>query len=519
MLGDERNVIIKDHRKVRLRFALAYPSPYAVGMSNLAVRLLYEMINNRNDALCERFFFKDYGGLPKSMESGMLLKNFDVVGFSLQHEMDYLRMLDMLLRSGIPIRKSERAGPVVIAGGPSATSNPLPLAPFIDFFVIGEVEPILDQLLDALSSKGMNAEEALGSIPGIYHYDSTAEKLFVKDLNDAYHAVRQVISNSDEGFLSSFLLEVSRGCNRGCRFCMECFLYRPKRERSMKTISQIVEEGIFLTGVKKVTCISSAFFDHSGLTEILASLRDRGLKFSLPSIRILKVKNELIELLVSGGQKTLTLAPETPSERLRSVINKHLEDDQLCGMLSNARDAGIQSLKLYFMLGIPGETDSDITGLNSMLAKIISVGFKPNSIHISINPMIPKSNTPFQWAPLISRKEFDQRLKIFRRICSNLGIRRVETMDYRWGVIQAYLSTAGVEASELLGSMSLDLKRGGRGDLGAWRRVLKEYGREIEGLYVPKKLEELLPWESIKGTVPKSILRHEFEQAMVDSNE
>jgi radical SAM superfamily enzyme YgiQ (UPF0313 family) len=515
----ERNVVVKDHRRVRLRFALAYPSPYFVGMSNLAVRLLYELINNRDDALCERFFFTEYGGLPRSIESGMPLKNFDVVGFSLQHEMDYLRMLDMISRSGLPLnlKSAERTEPVIIAGGPSVTSNPLPLAPFVDFFVIGEVEPILDRLLDGLPGKRENIEEALGSIPGVYRYGSTAERISVKDLNTAYHSVRQVHSTSDGDFSSSFLLEVSRGCSRGCRFCMECFLYSPKRERSLETINRIVEEGIPLTGMNKVTCISSALFDHSDLTGILAYLRDRGLRFSLPSVRISDVKEDLMELLASGGQRTLTLAPETPSERLRSIINKRFEDDQLYGTLSKAREAGIRSVKLYFMLGIPGETDSDVAELKNMLSRIMSVGFRPNSIHISVNLMIPKSNTPFQWAPVIGRKDFDRRLTAFRRICSDLGIRRVEAMDYRWGVIQAYLSTAGVEASEVLNSLVLDLERGGRADLGAWRRILGEYGREIEDLYVSKKVDDPLPWESIKGAIPKSILRHEFERAMVDA--
>jgi len=263
-----------------------------------------------------------------------------------------------------------------------------------------------------------------------------------------------------------------------------------------------------------VTCISSSFFDHSQLFEILSNLRDRGLHFSLPSIRVSGFKEGLLELIAAGGQRTLTLAPETPSESLRAVINKQLDLDQMAGLLSNARNAGITSLKLYFMVGIPGESASDIMELKSMLSRVISAGFKPNSIHISVNAMIPKSNTPFQWAPLVSRSDFSERLSLFRKICSSLGIRRVEEMDYRWGVIQAFLSTSGSEASKTLELLVEDLRGGGSGDLGSWRRVLKSAGKSFENLYKPWDIESRLPWESIKGTPPKTILRNEFQRAV-----
>lgn len=513
----ERNVVVKNHQKVHLRFALAYPSPYEVGMSNLGFRLIYEMINNREDALCERFFFQDYGQQPRSMESGMPLGEFDVVGFSLQHEMDYLRALDMVSSSGIPLRSAERTRPLIVAGGPSASSNPLPLSPFIDFFVIGEVEPIMDPLLDALS-RG-DAKEALGSMPGLYRYGAEAERVFVKDLNSAYHAVRQVRSASEDLFSSSFLLEVSRGCGRGCRFCMECYIFQPRRERSLERIEAIIEEGKAHGPMERVTCISSAFFDHSQLMEILEMLRSRGLRFSLPSVRVSGVKGELFELLAAGGQRTLTIAPETPSERLRAVINKQLDEDLLLEALADARDAGISSLKMYFMVGVPGENNSDIEALRPLLTKIISTGFRPSSIHISLNPMIPKSNTPFQWAPLIGAMEFKERLGIFRKICLELGIRRVEQMDYRWGVIQAYLSTSGIEAAEKLELMVKDLRTGGRGDLGSWRRVLRSTGTSFGTLLQPRSLDETLPWEPIKGTVSKNILKKEYERAITYAKE
>ncbi|MGQ9759358.1 MAG: radical SAM protein [Candidatus Methanomethylicaceae archaeon] len=512
---EERNTIVKDHRRVRLKFALAYPNIYTVGMSNLGIRLLYELINQMENVVCERFFFSSYGVPPRSIESGLPLTSFDVIGFSLQHEMDYLRMLDMLSTSRIPLHSKNRSRPTVIAGGPSISSNPIPLAPFVDLFVIGEAEPILYHLLELLISGDVKTSSL--SILGLYRLGNPTQRIYVKDLNKAYHAVRQVCPTSVDGMSASFLLEVSRGCNRGCRFCLECFLYTPYRERSFATIKKILETGIPLSGTKKVSCISSAFFDHSELREILSYLRIMDVHFSTPSLRISDIDEELMDLLVSGGQRTITLAPETPSEHLRITINKPFDDDQLYSMLANAKKSGIRSVKLYFMVGIPGESETDFHQLQPFLSKVISVGFKPSSIHISVNPLIPKSNTPFQWLPIISKEDYYRRISLIRKIANNLGIRRVEALDYRWGAIQAYLSTAGLEASEILNLLVEDLRDGGTGDLGSWRRILRGHGKRPENLYNPRRLDDPLPWEEIKAPVPISILRREFLKATGES--
>lgn len=510
----EKNIIKKDHRKVKLKFALVYPNIYSVGMCNLAIRLLYELINRREDVVCERFFFSNYGKAPKSLESGMPLNAFDVIGFSLQHEMDYIRMLDMLKSSGIPLESKNRSRPIIIAGGPSASANPIPISSFVDYFIIGEVEPILNELLEILIN--LKNKEDLLSLPGVYQLGKITEKIYVKNLNDAPHALKQLISERETGFLSSFLLEISRGCNRRCRFCLESFLYSPKRDRSFKVIKDILETGLPLTNTNRVSCISSALLDHPQIKEILSYLKEKKVIFSLPSLRIYDADEELMKLIASGGQRTLTIAPESPSERLREIINKNFPEDQLYDMIHNAKNVGFKSLKLYFMVGIPGEKDEDYENLDRIFSRIISLGFKPSSIHISINPLIPKANTPFQWLPFISKGDYERKVEIFRRKAFSFGIRRVECLDYRWCAIQAYLSTAGLEASKVLNLLIEDIAIRGPESLGSWRRVLKLFNKRPENLYVPKSIDQPLPWEEIKTSISIEILRNEFIKAIGD---
>ncbi len=509
----ERNVIKKDHRRVRLRFALAYPSPYPVGMSNLAVRLLYELINAREDCLCERFFFSGFRTQPVSLESNLPMGAFDVVGFSLQHEIDYVRMLDMLDSSSIELFASRRKSPLVIAGGPAVSANPSPLEDFVDLFLVGESEQVLDYLLDMLS-EGCDPRQLAGSRPGLYAPGVEAERGRVDSLECAPHAVRQVHPVSGKGFSSTFLLEVSRGCNRGCRFCLECFLYTPKRERSFRMVTEILEQGLPISGLDRVTCISSAFFDHREIGDILAWMRDRHLRYSLPSVRINKAGAGLAELLAEGGQRSITVAPESPSSRLRGVINKPLNESDMASFLEASRRAGIRSLKLYFMVGIPGEGIQDLELLRPMLAGAISAGFDPRSIHISVNPMIPKANTPFQWARMLSEPEYSSRVSIMRKICSDLGVRRFESMDYRWGAVQAFLSTSGSGASSVMLLALRDISEGGQGDLGTWRRVLKGIKKDFETLPPAYSEGDPLPWELIKGGPSRSLLLHEYRKAV-----
>jgi radical SAM superfamily enzyme YgiQ (UPF0313 family) len=510
----EKNTIIKDHRKVKLKFALVYPNIYNIGMSNLAIRLLYEIINSREDIVCERFFFSGYRERPRSVESGLPLNYFDVIGVSFQHEMDYIRFLDMLSSSSIPIEADKRNLPIIIAGGPAVSSNPMPLTKFIDFFVIGEVEPIINMLLDSLVNRNLN--NIYLSIPGLYKPGKSTERIYIKNLDLAPHAIRQVISNLNNTFTSSFLLEVSRGCKIGCRFCLEYFLYFPKRERSFKNIARIIEDGLLLTQTNKLVIISSAFLDHSQIKDILSFLIEKKINFSVPSIRVSKIDDELIKLIALGGQHTLTIAPESHCEHLRNIINKKFDNDLFFDIIRKAKEAGIKSLKLYFMLGIPGEKIEDFNDLDIFLSRIISLGFSPSSIHISINPLIPKANTPFQWLPLISKEDYRERLTIFYKKARTLGIKRIESLDYRWCAIQAYLSTAGQEASELLKLLLEDIKAGGNGDLGSWRRVLRHYKKRPENIYEPRSIEEPLPWEEIKGAFPISILKKDFTKVMGD---
>ena len=293
----ELNVIKKDWRKVDLRIALCYPNVYRAGMTGLTVRLLYALLNSREDVLCERFFLPDSKEPLRSLESNQSLEKFDVVAFTLQYEEDYLNVMRMLLLSGFSPKRADRkpGDPLVIAGGPCATANPEPLADYIDLFVIGEAEPVLDELIDCIKSfkDPLSHVVEFADLKGVYvpEVSNLTRRVWVRNLDDAPHPLAQQVPLVDERsrhmtiFGQAFAVEVSRGCSRRCRFCLLRHIGHPKRERSIERAKEILSEGIRYTPVGKVSLIGASIFDYSGLEEICEHVVSRGLELAIPSIR------------------------------------------------------------------------------------------------------------------------------------------------------------------------------------------------------------------------------------------
>jgi len=506
MLIKEFNIVKKNWREVDLKFALCYPSVYRVGMTCLAVHLLYELLNMRRNVLCERVFFEPYFNM-RSVESNRVLSDFDVVGFSLQYEVDYVNFVRMLLSSNIPVYSRDRddSHPIVIAGGPAVSSNPEPVAPLVDAIVIGELEPIIDDILNVFidSEDRDSCLDELMSIRGVYVPRNIypVKRSWVKSLDDAHHAVAQIIpqvrssSRFSPIFGRAFLLEVTRGCKWACKFCLEGFNYRPFRERSLHVIEEILDEGLRRTGVDKIVIIGSDASDHSELEDICEYIVSSGLKISISSMRAKVVDEKIIKLLVKGGQRTLTLAPETGSESLRHYIGKFLSNQDVINAAKIAYSCGIRNIKLYFIVGLPNETEDDIKSIFDLARRVADVGFSfPRSVRLTVSIFIPKAHTPFQWYGLEDPSILRSRIKLLRRLCA--GDRRIElrVMRLREAVIQAFLSRAGREAASLI----VDVAKFG-GSLSAWRRAEKiaKISIEREATSV-KSLEDYLPWGHIE---------------------
>jgi radical SAM superfamily enzyme YgiQ (UPF0313 family) len=521
----ETNIVKKDLRKVRVKAAICYPGPYRVGMSCLAIHLIYDMLNSIKDAACERAFLPfDPTVEPRTIESNMSLGKIDVVGFSLQYETDFVNLLRMLINSNIPLRAADRkeGDPLIIAGGPCATGNPEPLSDFVDLFVVGDAEPVLPRLVDALVEirrPRTHLDEFL-DVDGLYIpslNQGSVNRVWVEDLNAASHPIRQVIphvagkGNFAPVFGETFLVDATRGCGHGCRFCYAGYIGRPYRERTKSRIEEIVEEGTKQTGVSKVSFVGSGLSDHSHLTDVCHwVVENAGLKISLSSLRADSASIELLRILANGGERTLTIAPETGSQSLRDSLNKKITDDNIIQAAENAIEAGLRNVKLYFMIGLPGEKDEDIQNIVELAKRIEKIGFQSRSIRLSIAPFIPKPHTPFQWFPFAPLCELNAKL---RMIQSGLGADvkvDVETLDLRWAKIQAILSSADRTAGEALERVA----RAG-GTLGVWRRTMNEYKNNVSLSELRKAPESALPWDKIKVGVSKEFLRTEMKKALV----
>ncbi|MFX0088388.1 MAG: radical SAM protein [Candidatus Hodarchaeota archaeon] len=514
----EINAFKKDFQKVDLRFALVYPNHYRAGMSSLAVHLMYELINDREDSLCERLFMSTH---PLSVESRQPLSKFDVVGFSLQYETDYMNVLKILRSSNIPLRSADRRSdnPLVVAGGPCASENPEPLAQFIDVFVVGELESIFDDIMTLLVKPNPKSNlEELANIGGIYIPSlnpELVERVWVKDLDSVYHSIRQIIpqvekdDSNSPAFGKALLVEASRGCWRGCRFCLIGYQCRPYRERSLGRLNEIIEGGVKYTGVKKVALIGPAISDYSRLEDLCWLVVNSGSELSIPSLRADRVSENIIQALVEGGQKTITLAPEVASTPLVESINKGITQDHVLDSAQTALAGGIENLKLYFIIGLPSETDDDALQIAHLAEEVADLGFTKNSVRLSINPFIPKPHTPFQWFAQQPLEILRRRLKTIKTKLRRDSRIKVEHLDLRWGRIQTALSLGDRRIGDVLESAVIF-----NGGLGGWRRAFKTHGLRIEDYANrPRSIDDRLPWDFIR-VVDSDLLFEEYEKAL-----
>ena len=400
----EKNIFKKDYKQVDLRFALAYPNVYRTAMSSLGYTILYNCINEREDTWCERIIFPS----TNSIESNTPSKYFDILSFSLQFEEDYFNLLKMLKDAQIPLKRSERGDedPLIIAGGPCATANPMPLSDYIDMFIIGEGENVINELIDIYLSNPDKGLEKFLKVDGVYipEFDNETKIAIIEDLNETYHVTYPIVSEGDVAddmsvFNNSIMLNVSRGCTRGCRFCMAGYLYRPMRQCDHRKLIDIALENRKNSGLNKVTLIGAAVSDYSNLDDLIDGLVDglesEGFQISTPSLRIESISRNTLETLKKSGLKTITLAPESTSN-LRKVINKHILEEQIFTVIKNAVDLDF-NIKLYFLIGIPGESMEDIHDLCEYMKKIAEMHYNPKKVKFSVNPVIPKPHTPLQW--------------------------------------------------------------------------------------------------------------------------
>ncbi len=517
---------------------LAYPNTYAVGMSSLGFQTVYQMFNNQAHVVCERIFYPENSRMPlQTVESGRQPAEADLFAFSVSFENDYLNLLAMISRSGVPLRAEDRreTDPLVAAGGVACMLNPEPIAPFVDVVLIGEAEQMIEALVDAAAEGGSRRQRLLRiaqQVPGAYvpsfyrvrHHrngtlsafepteavPSVIRRVYAPDLAD-FSTCTAVIA-PDTAFAGRYLIEVSRGCPHGCRFCSAGFIYRPPRFRPLHRLEADLRRGA--DQVDRIGLVGAAVSDLPGLELLCRKIDGSDLQISFSSLRADALTPALIAALAKSGVKTATLAPDAGSQRLRDVINKGIDEETVLTTAEALVAAGIPNLKLYFMVGLPTETEDDVEAIVA-LCKRIKHRFLSSSrargriggITVSINSFVPKPLTPFQWAAMEKVARLKQKLKKVKDGLGKVANVRVHSDVPRWAAVQGLLARGDRKVAEIL---ALVHDEGGN-----FSRALKMSPINPDFyLLRDRQPDERFPWDFIDHGVRKAFLLREYRRAL-----
>lgn len=537
-LGREQGFVVKGWGG-RIPIALVYPNSYYLGMSSLGFQTVYRLFNAHDSVVCERGFYsgattevpgadtEGWSGSGQagrrtepprreqtlSLESQRSLADFAVVAFSVSFEMDYFNMTGALRQAGIPLRSSERdeRHPLVIAGGPCITANPEPMAAFLDAVVMGEGEVIVPELVRVLDETRGDGREAvlqrLATVPGIHvpALGNPVSRQWLTDMDS--HKTASVILTPDTSLGDMYLMEVSRGCAWGCRFCLAGYLYRPMRPRSLPVLTEMASEG--LRHRRKLGLVGAAVSDYPWIDELVDRLRGMGASLSASSLRLRPLSRRLVEALLETGANTLTFAPEAGSERLREIIRKGVSENEVFDGVRLAAEYHVKRLKFYFMVGLPGEGDEDINALIDLCLasrSILDSASPSTEIVANLTPFVPKAGTPFQWEAMTPAAEVMERIDRIRRGLRRGHVKvRFESPD--WSAVQGVLARGDRRLADVLASVE-------KADLVSWQTALEQSGLDAQEFLGARPLEGDLPWCSVDTALPKGLLERQRSQAM-----